>query len=319
MYIGLSNVANGSGILYVDDIRLHKAEFVLAKLPPWAPDILRDGVIDEGDLDVMCNNWLISGGWSVTPTAPAAGPVAWYQLEQNTNDSANGFDGDPCGAPTYSTEKKEGSYSIDLDGVDDYVNTDANATDLGIGGNAAKSVTAWAYTRSFNNGGIFDMGNYTAGQNFCLRTLTTNNRWRTQLYGGAYDMDFTYPSMDTWVHFALVHEPNVTTVYADGNLVVSGPRVLNTMDNTPFRIGNYNNGAGLFDGLVDDVQVYNYALTQDEVAYLAGRSAFTQPVWTLLTPPDPNINLYDKDETIDFKDFAELGNVWGDTQVWPTW
>jgi hypothetical protein len=38
----------------------------------------------------------------------------------------------------------------------------------------------------------------------------------------------------------------------------------------------------------------------------------------LQTPPDPNIDLY-IDDKIDFKDIAEMGNVWSQKQVWPTW
>jgi len=38
----------------------------------------------------------------------------------------------------------------------------------------------------------------------------------------------------------------------------------------------------------------------------------------LQAPPDPNFNLY-VDGTINFKDMAEMGKVWGETQVWPTW
>jgi hypothetical protein len=38
----------------------------------------------------------------------------------------------------------------------------------------------------------------------------------------------------------------------------------------------------------------------------------------LMTPPEPNVDLYD-DGTIDFKDIAEMGKVWGQKQVWPTW
>jgi hypothetical protein len=287
-------------------------------LGPWPPDFVRDGVIDYLDLGVIIDNWLISN-WDVTPQNPGAtGLIAWYQLENNVLDSVGTNHGDPCGAPTYSTDSKQGTYSIDLDG-DDYVVTDANATDLGIAGNAAKSITAWALTRSFNNGGIFDMGNYSDGQNFCLRTQTTDNLWRTQLWGATtYDIDFTYDSLNKWVHFALVHEPNETRVYADGHLVAQADRVLNTADNVPFHVGLYN-VSNYFDGQIDDVRIYNRALSQGEAGYLAGKTTtYTQELYPLLTPQDPDINLYN-DGTIDFKDYDYLADVWGDEQLWPEW
>jgi hypothetical protein len=308
----------GSGLVFFDDIRLYRPRFMEDLLPPWPPDFARDGVIDYLDLDVLTDNWLISS-WDVTPQDPGAtGLIGWYRFEGNTNDSSvNGNHGDPCGAPTYSTDSKEGTYSINLDG-DDYVVTDANAADLGIGGNAPKSITAWALTRSFDNGGIFDLGNYANGQNFCLRTMTTDNLWRTQLWGGGYDVDFTYDSLNKWVHFALVHEPNETRVYADGHLVAQADRILNTAGNVPFEIGRYH-GEYPFDGQIDDVRIYSRALSQGEAGYLAGKTAaYEQLLYLLLTPQNPDINLYD-DGTIDFKDYDGLADVWGDEQLWPEW
>jgi len=71
--------------------------------------------------------------------------------------------------------------------------------------------------------------------------------------------------------------------------------------------------------MMDEVQIYDRALSQGEVAWLAGLTEeFTQPLYLLLIPSDPNINLYD-DNTIDFRDIAELGKYWGEEQVWPTW
>jgi hypothetical protein len=68
---------------------------------------------------------------------------------------------------------------------------------------------------------------------------------------------------------------------------------------------------------VDDVRVYNRALTQGEVAYLAGKTtAFQQRLDLLLTPQDPAINLYN-DGVIDLKDYAVIADTWLDELLWP--
>ncbi|MCH7919539.1 MAG: LamG domain-containing protein [Planctomycetes bacterium] len=152
--------------------------------------------------------------------------------------------------------------------------TGKTASSLGIGGNDPRTIAAWVLTRSFNNGGIFDVGNRSNGQDFCLRTLTTDNLWRIQYWGGAFDQDFTYPTLNEWVHFGLIHDGTDTKLYADGLLIVDVPRTLDTPDTNPFQIGVYGWQNDFFDGLIDDVQVYNRALSDAEVAGMVG---LTQP------------------------------------------
>jgi hypothetical protein len=66
-----------------------------------------------------------------------------------------------------------------------------------------------------------------------------------------------------------------------------------------------------FDGLIDDFRIYDYALSQPEVAYIAtnGTGIFDQP---LMSPADVFT-----DEQINFKDFAILANNWLEEQLWP--
>lgn len=250
--------------------------------------------------------------------ASTAGLIAHYKLDGNANDSVGGHNGAAVGSRSYTAGKV--GQAIDLDGIGDFVATDANATDLGIDGNSPKTVTAWAYARSFNNGGIFDMGNNVNSQNFSVRTMTQPNTWRAQRYGyPIYDFDFTYPSANVWVHFALVYEGaaggDKSWAYANGELVGSQIAMLDTADTRPFAIGVWSNN--YFDGLIDDVRIYNRALSQAEVADLASRNAtFTQPLYLLLTPQDPAVNIHN-DGTINLADYALLVDMWLDELLWP--
>ncbi len=157
-------------------------------------------------------------------------------------------------------------YSMDFDG-DDYVETGVNAGDLGIAGNAAKSIEAWAYTRSFNDGGIFALGvTGTASEDFSLRTLGSANQWRVQFWGGDFDIDFEYPSQNTWVHFALVHTGSETIVYVDGAQIAREPRELNTSTQEPFRIGFWRADPwNVYDGRIAEVRVWNREISAAEI------------------------------------------------------
>ncbi len=229
--------AGASGVVYIDDIRLY----------PGSPEY-------------------------ITPVEPdSAGLVAYYSFDGNANDgSGNGHHGTLNGGPTYVAGVQ--GNALDFDGVDDYVSTGKNASALGIGGNNARTVTVWVYTRGFANGGIYDVGARTAGQDFCLRTLdSTLNRWRIQYWGG--DFDFTYDTANRWVHFAHVHDGTHTKIYADGVLIVDWEKTIDTTDTNPFQIGLYGWPGNYFDGQIDELRLYNRALSAEEVLGAFGQTA----------------------------------------------
>jgi len=230
--------ASAAGMLYIDDIRLY----------PLAGEL-------------------------VTPANPGTdGLVAQYTFEGNANDSSgNGVDGTVEGGATFSPGKV-GS-ALDCGGFDGFVSTGRTASSLGIDGNKPRTVTCWAYTRVFNNGGLYDVGARTATQDFCLRTMATDNVWRIQYWGG--DQDFTLNTMEKWVHFTHVHDGTNTKIYADGLLIVDWAKTINTTDDNPWQIGCYGWQNDYFDGMIDELHLYNRALSPEEALFMAGK---TQPV-----------------------------------------
>ncbi|MHC4207478.1 MAG: LamG-like jellyroll fold domain-containing protein, partial [Planctomycetota bacterium] len=181
------------------------------------------------------------------------------------DSSGNGFDGTLEGPFTFGTASITGKFggALDFNGVNEHIETGKTAFDLGLMGNAARTITVWVYTRSFNDGGVYEMGRQSSGQDFSLRTESTDNWWRVQYWGSSYDIDFYYSSKYQWVHFAHVHDGTTTKIYADGQLLVNEARTLNTGENKTFRIGMWDDFH--FDGLIDDVRVYNYALDLPEI------------------------------------------------------
>jgi hypothetical protein len=300
----------------------------ISGLPGPAADFNGDCFVDYYDLDILTNNWLVSE-YQVIPatTVSDANLEAYYKFENNLLDSSvHGRTGDPCGAPTYAPSKEVTfGQALSLDGGDS-VDTHVTASAMGIGGSRPKTVTAWVYTRDFNDGGIFDVGDNVNGQNFSLRTMGTDNLWRAQRYGWpTYDFDFVYSSLNTWVHMAIVYEGsaagNESRVYADGICVATQTVELNTTDTRTFQIALWN---GIYlNGLIDDLRVYSRALSQREIAYLAGKTAsFTQPLKPFLMPQNtttlqgPPVNMYD-DSVVDFRDYAVLAGMWLEELLWP--
>ena len=191
-------------------------------------------------------------GW--WPFEEGQGPVA---LDASGHGHHATLIGDPQWVPGYD------GLALDLDGQGDYLDTGKLPSQLGIAGSAPRTVALWVYARSFNGGGLYEMGGQGDGEGFSLRTGTSDNEWRLE-YGSRGD-DFVVDSVNEWVHF--------TCVYADGDPVyVNGQRVLwawyrlATTDDATFKIGV--SGQAHFDGLIDDVRLYSRALAPDEIAQI---------------------------------------------------
>jgi hypothetical protein len=66
-------------------------------------------------------------------------------------------------------------------------------------------------------------------------------------------------------------------------------------------IGEYYQSDGReWEGYIDEVRIYDYALSEAEIDYLA----------TL----QPDLSA---DNRVNFNDYAELGDAWLDEQLWP--
>jgi hypothetical protein len=207
--------------------------------------------------------------------------IAHWKLDETSgrmasDSSGNGHDGKLEGGFAFDTASILGKFgnALNFSHPNDVVNTDKTASEFGIANNAAKSITAWVLTRSFNDGGIYEMGRQSNGQDFSLRTRTSDNQWRVQYWGG-HDIDFSYTSKNQWVHFAHVYDGARARIYADGQLVVDEPRALNTTDRKTFKIGRWDDHH--FDGIIDDVRIYNYPLDSDEVFAVIGGGAAENP------------------------------------------
>ena len=194
----------------------------------------------------------------------------------------------------------ESNYALDFKKGGQYVNLGRDAQ---ISGNEPRTIEMWAYTEEFNGGGIFQAGPTGAtGRDFSLRTMGSDNRWRVQLWG-AGDFDVTLPgSKGAWHHYAVVYDGNSCRLYYDGQLIQSTTVALNTGEHDIW-IGRW--GGSYFNGKIDDVRVWNTALTSSVIqswmsrkitnnhpAYndLKGYYRFNEGTGTSVKDESPNAN-----------------------------
>lgn len=171
----------------------------------------------------------------------------------------------------------------------DYVYTEFTAADLNIDGNKPKTIELWAKTYSFTDSeSLFAFGApVSAGRDFSLRTLGVDNNWRLQLWGG-YDIDFTYESLNKWVHFAIVHDGSRTNIYADGSLITGRDQILDTVSDEFFTIAwwPYWSLPNTFNGRIRELRVWDKALSQADILnnmskQLVGNEANLVAYWPL--------------------------------------
>jgi hypothetical protein len=116
-----------------------------------------------------------------------------------------------------------------------------------------------------------------------------------------------------WNHFVFTKdvETGFMRIYQNGELLLQGTNLRREVTGAErFTLGtSFSTPADFFDGLIDDLRIYNYALTALESAYLytdaSGKTV-------CLNPQDPVLVAYDFDRNckVDLGDFAMLAAQW---------
>jgi hypothetical protein len=146
---------------------------------------------------------------------------------------------------------------------------------------------------------------------------TRDPEWQS-FYWGWDDTDWEAPESayrgSTWNHFVFTKDiaAGVQKMYHNGQLVaVTKAATAPIVEVGKFTIGNFEPGQTIeYHGDIDDFRVYDRALTPDEVLYLAGGSAFYQPL--VSTDAD-----FDVSGDIGMGDLAMMVSKWLEEQLWP--
>ncbi len=309
----------GSGTVYIDDISL-RPTLCLAECRSVA-DVTLDCVVDYRDLGQMASAWL-SSRVVTAPVAAPNEPVLWYEFEGDASDSAGVTHGYVEGRPTYSQGKH--GRAIHFANVGDSV---LISRPVAVFGGIRDSVTIsfWQYgddTSHLND--TICCSNYTYGQSnpsiaIHLGCWTEPGQYRWDC-GTPWSMDNRVAGHHTdksewagrWNHWAFTKNSAVGTMEVYLNGILYGRRVgtVSPIEQiTSLEIGS--GWYGRYDGLIDDFQIYDYALTAAEVAYLAsdGTGRLEQA-----TAPLADL---DGNGRVDLADYAILAMEWLDDQLWP--
>lgn len=250
-----------------------------------------------------------------------------WAFENDYADSIGGYDGtvaDANSTPTFGAGRID-SYALSLDGVDDYLvlpvaalpksgtemtyafwaknNTPTAGTvtlyafaDAAPGNRLVNIHTPWS-----NNNAYLDISNTDAGTSY--DRVAAGNAVVTT--GDPY-----------WIYWVFTKdiETGVQRVYRNGVLIGQATGLTRRQYGADqFYLGANRSAADVlgqfFNGLVDDLKIYNYALDEVEAAYLYYDAAGEK---VCINAADPILVQYDFNGNckIDLGDFAELAANW---------
>jgi hypothetical protein len=130
---------------------------------------------------------------------------------------------------------------------------------------------------------LFDKTPVANGNNFIFDLLSSKPRFIVA--GGSHTIATALNSA-TWYHVAATYNGAQVKIYINGILTYTGAQTGNCVSNTlPLRIGADQNATSKFTGRLDEIRIYNTALTDNDIyALYAGPKLLTVPNDRILCP-----------------------------------
>ncbi len=211
--------------------------------------------LDSSWIDLAALKFYLKGNGSGA-VSTAANAILDSSLGAFTGTASNGADGSLIytGAPV--------GEAFDFDGVNDVIDFNVSATDLGIEGPVAKTIVAWVNPRKLSNT-VFLMGSFAAcGTHISLMTQASEGDWTIGMQCDSRRITFDCGNLNTWSHIAVAIDGNNAKVYCNGVLAAEN-NASRSLSATSFKVGA---GDGVFyDGKLDEFSVWSKALSAEEI------------------------------------------------------
>jgi len=205
------------------------------------------------------------------------GLVGWWKFDEvsgatGVDSSGQGRDGTLKGKVSFDSGSVEGRIgkALNIAGGDDYIEITGYK---GVLGTAPRTVAAWVKTKR-DNGQILSWGRDEGGEMFIFGFIRGRGRIGVTPKGGYFYMNDKV-SDDKWHHVAAVvgeaELPNLhddVTLYKDGQVALI--HSIGLLDLWPIDTPSDLDvaiGKG-FEGAVDDVRIYDRALSEEEIRLL---------------------------------------------------
>src|SRR3989344_980246 len=194
--------------------------------------------------------------------------VGQWKFDEGRGNVAKDFSGNGNAGTINGATHQTGKFGGDLnfDGVNDYVNVPYQSS-LDITGNL--TISAWVKSSSIATEQIIVSKISGDNPDYLLEFYRSRLNFQVGAYQGDGQESSTALSSNTWYHVVVVHNAGGTGTYyvngvADGTTNETDPN----SGSNPVQIGIYTVSSNLllpFSGQLDDVRIYNRALTATDV------------------------------------------------------
>ncbi len=213
---------------------------------------------------------LISGimplayGQVLPPYIPQSGLVGWWPFNGNANDeSGNNLHGTVSGATLCNDRNGQPGKAYDFDGINDFISAPRQALNsltvsLWFNPNIIPVVTPlldaydsnWELLLRYNNACVVKWEGTPAQYQYLV----------------SYDQSIFE---NTWYHFVFTYTNNEVNIYINGDWGLTLPGISFNSSNGLYYFGASISGTAQYlDGQIDDVAIWNRALSQSEITRL---------------------------------------------------
>jgi hypothetical protein len=199
------------------------------------------------------------------------GLVAQYRLDGSAVDSVGGYNGQLVNGPTYAAGHSD--QGIVFNGSN-WVQVDSLAGHLPTG-NAARTVSFWMNPATLSSGSAnivsWGDGDGTANQRFSILQYGAN----LYLIGQGNDYDMGSVLTGGWQHIAVTYDGGTLKLFSNGTEVYSRSGITFATSADGLYLGRnvHDRGDERWSGTLDDVSVYDRALSTAEVQALKNGGA----------------------------------------------
>jgi hypothetical protein len=229
---------------------------------------------------------LLANSQTVIPSyVPTNGLVGWWPFNGNAIDeSINTNDGTVNGATLTADRNGNANKAYNFNGINNYIEAPSNT---GLQLSAAYSIGLWFKSNIFNAGQygytliskIQSSGWYGGYETMIGETNSIGGVNHTGNINGNFQLPYSGLSSGNWYSVIVTFNGTQLKLYVNGNIVntVNQSGTLQT-GNDPLRFGR-RGGGGIYDqwfnGVIDDIGIWNRALTECEVKKLYTSGSFS--------------------------------------------
>ncbi|MFQ6611132.1 MAG: LamG-like jellyroll fold domain-containing protein, partial [Fidelibacterota bacterium] len=215
------------------------------------------------------------------------GLVAYYPFNGNANDeSGNGNDGTVNGASLTNDRFGNANSAYSFDGVDDYI-TIADSPELNT---STITISSWMKLDDIaNNGRIISKDNGSSLRSWFLASYGDYGWFHWGVFSGSNHIAVhsqTSRVPNQWHHLVSIYDGNNSKIYLNGALedeieLLSG---INNTGGEEIYIGRYALNSNYIQGVLDDIKIYNRALSATEIDSLYHLNGWAQENISLSIP-----------------------------------